>query len=130
VIFPINISNSHWTLAVANLKERQFEYYDSLGGQFAYTRYLEMFQRYFAFLWNQLHQEITQINDLSNDFADFGNWPLVNFGKVIQQNGNDCGTFVCKFAECIIQNKELNFSQSDMPEMRRQILTELLHFHG
>jgi len=33
IIFPINIRNSHWTCAAVNVKEKRFEYYDSLGNR-------------------------------------------------------------------------------------------------
>lgn len=33
LIFPINIGNSHWTCAAINVREKRFEYYDSLGGR-------------------------------------------------------------------------------------------------
>ena len=32
VFFPINISNTHWTLAVSYMDEKKIVYYDSLGG--------------------------------------------------------------------------------------------------
>ena len=32
VFFPINITNSHWTLAVAFIQEKRIIYYDSMGG--------------------------------------------------------------------------------------------------
>jgi len=33
IIFPININNSHWTCAAVNIRDKRFEYYDSLGGK-------------------------------------------------------------------------------------------------
>jgi sentrin-specific protease 1 len=32
VIIPINCGNSHWTLALINVRWRRFEYFDSLFG--------------------------------------------------------------------------------------------------
>ena len=32
VIFPINIGNLHWTAGAINIKEKRFEFYDSMGG--------------------------------------------------------------------------------------------------
>jgi Ulp1 family protease len=31
IIIPINIRNAHWTLAIINVKDKEFVYYDSLG---------------------------------------------------------------------------------------------------
>lgn len=33
IIFPINIHNTHWTCAAVNVKQKRFEYYDSLGSR-------------------------------------------------------------------------------------------------
>jgi len=33
LIVPVNVSNSHWCLAVAHARERRLQYYDSMGGQ-------------------------------------------------------------------------------------------------
>ncbi len=33
IIFPVNLNNTHWCLAVINMKAKKFEYYDSLGGR-------------------------------------------------------------------------------------------------
>ncbi len=32
LFFPVNISNTHWCLAVAHLDARRLQYYDSMGG--------------------------------------------------------------------------------------------------
>lgn len=31
IIVPINLGNQHWVCAAINIKEKRFEYYDSLG---------------------------------------------------------------------------------------------------
>ena len=31
---PVHVGGNHWCLAVVNFKQKQFEYYDSLGGKF------------------------------------------------------------------------------------------------
>lgn len=33
ILFPININNVHWTCGAINLKDKRFEYYDSMGSQ-------------------------------------------------------------------------------------------------
>ena len=33
LIVPVNVSNSRWCLAVAHVRERRLQYYDSMGGQ-------------------------------------------------------------------------------------------------
>ena len=32
LIVPVNVSNSHWCLAVAHVRERRLQYYDLMGG--------------------------------------------------------------------------------------------------
>lgn len=33
IIIPINLGNSHWVCSAINIREKRFEYYDSLGHQ-------------------------------------------------------------------------------------------------
>ena len=33
ILFPINLNNVHWTCAAINLKDKRFEYYDSMGNR-------------------------------------------------------------------------------------------------
>lgn len=44
-----------------------------------------------------------------------------------QNNSSDCGVFACQFAEFLSRKAELKFEQSHMPEIRRQMVAEILN---
>ena len=43
-----------------------------------------------------------------------------------QKNFSDCGAFTCMFGRCLAFNNPLNFTQQDIPCIRRHIALELL----
>jgi hypothetical protein len=110
----------HWTLAVANINKRSFEYYDSLD-MGAGATWIGILRTYFSKLSEkyQLHE-------------NFDAWPSVYYDKDVipkQEDGVSCGVFVCKYMECISRGLEpwkFGFEQSDIPEIRCTMALELL----
>ena len=45
--------------------------------------------------------------------------------RPIQKHGNDCGVFMCKFADYLSGNLELRFEAGDMPYFRDRMALEL-----
>ncbi|XP_039275968.1 uncharacterized protein LOC120349604 [Nilaparvata lugens] len=43
-----------------------------------------------------------------------------------QRNGNDCGVFVCMFADFLVRRAAINFEQADIPDLRRKIKMNIL----
>ena len=43
LVVPVNVSNSHWCLAVAHVRERRLQYYDFMGGPGRYPGGLRLF---------------------------------------------------------------------------------------
>jgi len=43
-----------------------------------------------------------------------------------QKNHFDCGVFACMYAKLLAQSQKLEFSQQDMPDIRRHIAYELI----
>eukprot|EP01084_Bolivina_argentea_P257973 434732_1 len=64
IIFPINISNVHWCCGCINIKDKQFEYYDSMHGS-PYKFFLIM-QKY---IQDEYYDKIVQ-NNSSNYILD------------------------------------------------------------
>jgi hypothetical protein len=112
VFLPINISNSHWCLAVVFPQEHEIHYYDSLGGKNPCC--LNLLERY-------LQDE----GRFRNVKALTGSWQKKNFGPPEipgQGDGCSCGVFVCAFADCLSAgHKPKGFMQHDMPTIRRLI---------
>jgi sentrin-specific protease 1 len=83
ILFPVNLNNSHWTLAVVNMRDRRFEYYDSFGG--AEPTIIQNLR-----LWlMEESRDKRGIELLLEDWEDY--YP----GECIPQqtNGHDCGVF-------------------------------------
>lgn len=114
IIIPIH-RGFHWTLFVVNIKQKQLEYYDSFGGknEECFTR----IKRYLVDKHQELHQKPLDLSDwreiIPNDIPK-------------QTNGYDCGVFTCQFADYCAQDKKFDFKQSDMPNIRKKMILNLI----
>ena len=131
LIIPVNDSGTHWTLLVANFKNRSFQYYDSLRGDG---------KKWAALLKSALRQEAERwkgrpapegfSDDEWEGRLDMESW-VDEYPKhgAFQKNGFDCGVFVCGFASYIAKLMETDFpfSQDDINTMRARITYDLLH---
>lgn len=43
-----------------------------------------------------------------------------------QRNGYDCGVFACQTAECVSRDVSPNFTQEEMPELRKRMAASIL----
>lgn len=112
VFFPINISNSHWTMLVVFMKKRKIQYYDSMAA--SGRKYLEAIMRYIK----DEHQA------KKGTPIDMSDWEIVSCKRnetPQQHNGYDCGVFSIMFADFLSDNLELHFSQEDISDMRLKI---------
>jgi len=117
LLVPINQSRSHWVLAVANMREKRFEFYDSLGGRG--KAQMEMIRQYLA----------DEHMDKKKTELDLGEWEDVAWKRSeipYQDNGSDCGAFMCQFASTLVRNVAVNFTCHDMPYMRRRMVVEIM----
>ena len=114
IFVPIHLG-THWVLAVINLKDKRFEYYDSLKGN-PYN-ILDNLRKY---IQNEsMDKKKTVFNiDLFTDH--------ININIPIQTNGSDCGVFCCEFASYLSKGIELTFTQNDMPLFRKKICLAIL----
>ena len=102
LICPIHCHGNHWTLAVVNLLDKRFEYFDSLSGGDGGV--LANLRRY-------IKDEHLDKKKASWDDAGWTDhtWRA---GTPRQRNGFDCGVFCCKTADYLSQDAVLNFSQA------------------
>lgn len=114
MLVPIHLGY-HWCLAVVDLRDKSISYYDSNGS------------RNYCCL-NVLKQYLVEENlEKKKSFLDLSTWVLANITDIPQQtNGNDCGVFVCIFAEYLSANKIFNFCQKDMQYFRKKLMYEML----
>jgi Ulp1 family protease len=120
--FPINLSNTHWCMAVADMGAKTLTYYDSMAG--AGTQCLQTLLRY-----------------LQDEHQDKKGAPLPAGWMAVsardstpqQRNGVDCGVFsvttlnllAFAFERGIQPNLADSFGQRDIPKIRQQIQLDL-----
>lgn len=114
VVVPIHLG-MHWCMSIIDFRDKSIRYYDSMGGSNreclpALKKYLE-----------------DESLDKKKKPYDTSNWTFEIMKGIPQQmNGSDCGVFSCTFAEFICANREITFSQNDMPYFRMKMVYEIL----
>ena len=110
LICPIHCHGNHWTLAIVNLLDKRFEYFDSLSGGDGGV--LANLRRY-------IKDEHLDKKKASWDDAGWTDhtWRT---GTPRQRNGWDCGVFCIKTADYLSQDAVLDFSQVPMPPPRAE----------
>ncbi|KNA24354.1 hypothetical protein SOVF_016580, partial [Spinacia oleracea] len=118
IFVPIH-KEVHWCLAVINVKDKSFQYLDSLGGRD--LKVLKVLARYFA----------DEVKDKTGKEIDVNSWEL-EFVEDLpeQQNGFDCGVFMIKYADFFSRGLGLHFSQEKMPYFRLRTAKEILRLRA
>eukprot|EP00188_Purpureofilum_apyrenoidigerum_P005485 Plantae.Rhodophyta-Purpureofilum_apyrenoidigerum.ctg7175.p1 GENE.Plantae.Rhodophyta-Purpureofilum_apyrenoidigerum.ctg7175~~Plantae.Rhodophyta-Purpureofilum_apyrenoidigerum.ctg7175.p1 ORF type:complete len:646 (+),score=113.60 Plantae.Rhodophyta-Purpureofilum_apyrenoidigerum.ctg7175:535-2472(+) len=118
LVFPINLSNTHWTCAVIDMRSRQLSYYDSLGGQN---------EKVLRNLGKWLEDESQDKKKTKLSLEEEG-WSYDCPGHKVpqQENCDDCGVFACKFADYASCDRPFDFSARHMNYFRRRMAAELL----
>ncbi|KAH0453904.1 hypothetical protein IEQ34_018228 [Dendrobium chrysotoxum] len=90
ILVPI-IESSHWTLLVGNLKNKVWDFYDSLPKKTHRAILPEVISHLYE--------------DTTTSFAtDIRRWRIRRIKQVpTQKNSVDCGMYVCKYMEAVIQ---------------------------
>jgi sentrin-specific protease 1 len=139
IFFPVHVHGNHWCLAVINLRNKRFEYYDPLLVT-AQTPTQHKISKVSNITTNQggpgqvLQNLRRYVEDESKEYSnlphlDVSGWSdYVPDGKDIplQGNGFDCGVFMCKFADYMSDGLDLTFRQEDMSYFRRRMMTDLI----
>jgi len=114
IIIPIHKGN-HWCIGVIDLKTKLFSYYDSLGSVDQ-----TCIDRLRSYIVDEHKSKKKSKLDISawKDYCPGHNIPL-------QYNGVDCGVFACKYADYVAQDKPFNFSQKDIPKIRKKMIEEI-----
>lgn len=115
VFVPIH-DLDHWSLAVLNMTNQTFEFYDSMG-----RKNWRCYQVLMAYLRKE-HQDKQKI-PLTPDVK----WECHYVKNLPQQtNSHDCGVFVCLYAECLARGAPFTFSARDIQRLRYRIAFEIL----
>lgn len=156
VLVPVNLWQSHWTLAVLDWERNRWTYYDSLlyGNAPAPQGSTVLGALHHTF--EEARRILCDSDDANSNHtvkAERGYQPRVNGAAdqrrltvatpvgsgcgydatngwfdvaPQQQNSSDCGVFVCHVAWCVVNGVALTFTQEDVTALRRVMLHELL----
>ncbi|KAI0034931.1 hypothetical protein K488DRAFT_76942 [Vararia minispora EC-137] len=116
VLIPVNHHNTHWTGAAINFREKRIESYDSMGAKNKIV---------FEVLREYLDAEHRDKKKKPFDFTRWQDHAPVTTPR--QENGYDCGVFTCRFLEMLSRGQDFNFSQRDIPYLRRRMIWEIIH---
>ncbi len=114
VYIPINVSNTHWFLAVLDMESKVVRFHDSLGGDK---------NRYFHHLCRWLKDECEKLK-LSAHHGE--GWSINVADGPKQLNGYDCGVFTLAAAETEMLGLPILYDQSMMPFIRLRVGHEII----
>uniref|UniRef100_A0A8C6XPQ4 Ubiquitin-like protease family profile domain-containing protein n=1 Tax=Naja naja TaxID=35670 RepID=A0A8C6XPQ4_NAJNA len=112
LLIPIHLE-VHWSLITVNLPSRIISFYDSQGIHFKFC--VENIRKYL----------LTEAKEKNRpDFLQ--DWQTAVTKCIPQQkNDSDCGVFVLQYCKCLALDQSFQFSQEDMPRVRKRIYKEL-----
>ncbi|XP_070609834.1 sentrin-specific protease 5 [Erythrolamprus reginae] len=112
LLIPIHLE-VHWSLITVNLPNRIISFYDSQGIHFKFC--VENIRKYL----------LTEAKEKNRpDFLQ--DWQTAVTKCIPQQkNDSDCGVFVLQYCKCLALDQSFQFSQEDMPRVRKRIYKEL-----
>ncbi|XP_013926755.1 PREDICTED: sentrin-specific protease 5 [Thamnophis sirtalis] len=112
LLIPIHLE-VHWSLITVNLPNRIISFYDSQGIHFKFC--VENIRKYL----------LTEAKEKNRpDFLQ--DWQTAVTKCIPQQkNDSDCGVFVLQYCKCLALDQPFQFSQEDMPRVRKRIYKEL-----
>lgn len=118
IFVPVNLNQTHWALAVVDNVNERFEYIDSLYGDGSSILHL---------LLDYMTEETKKNHGDGMNGRDYVTYDINGRAEGPgQQNGFDCGVFTCTAVDYLSRNRELDYSQADMPSLRRRMAWEVL----
>ena len=112
MLVPLHIDKAHWALGVVDLQHKTTQYLDSLGPQFELPIFHTFIQQY---IWDES-------GDSSIKFTPIPAPPNL----ACQENGSDCGVFICLFALALSQGKALSeVAATDVRTMRKRMAIQI-----
>lgn len=151
VLVPVHVNKNHWCLAVINLRDTRFEYHDPMGGRNdrclkvrpINSQSFSLVVLFFRWCASQILRRwlVDEWKDKKSGKGapsfDVSKWEdfTPGAGEIPrQENGSDCGVFMCTFAEYQSRDKPYDFRQGDMNYFRKRMMLELvdgrLYRHG
>ena len=116
VLVPVNIGNAHWVLAVVDMGKKQFVYLDSMGRRDGVRGVLKKLRRW-------LSDEVTaKYGEEATKRLEIENWTTVQNPEHMprQTDCDSCGMFCLGLAERLELGQPWDFTQADIPLMRKR----------
>ncbi|CAJ0955416.1 unnamed protein product [Ranitomeya imitator] len=112
LLIPIHLQ-VHWALVAVNIPNKMISFYDSQGLHLKFCTE------------NILKYIMTEAKEKNH--PEFLQCWQTTVKKCIPQQKNDfdCGVFLLQYCKCLAQEKPFQFSQDDMPRIRKMIYKEL-----
>ena len=108
VLAPIHKAD-HWSLIEINIRTQTLSYYDSIYGNRKRSNAPKVMKRFIEQYWRKMEKTIKlRVKVIEN--------------APLQNNGYDCGVFVCQNAEKIARGALVNTRQADMPNARKTMM--------
>ncbi|KAH9412280.1 putative Ulp1 protease [Ordospora pajunii] len=111
IFIPVHVPG-HWCLVVMDVEEMQLEYYDSLGT--ADMQVVDFVIEYLRAEWCRV----------CGDGFKISIKPMKDIPQ--QQNGTDCGVFVCMYARYRLEKNSKWFRSNEIKSLRKAILHEIM----
>lgn len=118
IFIPVNTKNTHWTLLVLHMQEKEVHYYDSR--PLDQTRLEVLFDSMKRWLVDEARKYA------NNENYDNSEWKLVVDDCPEQTNWYDCGVFTIMNADFLMDNLPLDFKEEEMDGFREKIATDIL----
>ncbi|KAI5101694.1 sentrin-specific protease 5 [Silurus meridionalis] len=112
LLIPLHLE-IHWSLITVDVPKQNINFYDSQGILFKFA------------VENILKYIIAEAKEKKHAALQKGWKMTVNKGIPQQKNDNDCGVFVLEYCKCLAFKEPLQFTQEDMPKVRKRIYKEL-----
>ncbi|NWU90442.1 SENP2 protease, partial [Upupa epops] len=117
VLVPIHL-RVHWALVVIDVRGKSISYLDSMG---------QSGDKICEALFQYLREESQEKRNVELASPEWTLHSMESHEIPQQQNGSDCGVFMCQFADYLARDKPITFTQSHMPYFRRKMVWEILH---
>ncbi|XP_039614219.1 sentrin-specific protease 5 isoform X2 [Polypterus senegalus] len=112
LLVPIHLQ-IHWSLITVDIPNQNIQLYDSQGIHIKFL--LENIGKYI----------LTEAKERNKPVFQKG-WKTIQSKTIPQQkNDSDCGVFVLQYCKCLALGQPFQFSQEDMPKVRKRIYKEL-----
>ncbi|KAG5851411.1 hypothetical protein ANANG_G00093090 [Anguilla anguilla] len=108
LLIPIHLE-IHWSLITVDVTNQNIHFYDSQGIMFKYA------------VENILKYILAEAKDKKHTAYQKGWKMIVNKSIPQQKNDSDCGVFVLEYCKCLALKQPLQFTQEDMPKVRKRI---------